>query len=71
MHETYRFLAQDRIDEHLREADAWRLARAARDAAPRPDLAARVRALFPHVGDQRPAPATTGRALADGAACRP
>ncbi|HET9344822.1 MAG TPA: hypothetical protein VFO05_03890 [Candidatus Limnocylindrales bacterium] len=71
MHETYRILAENRIDERLREADAWRLARPARDAARRPGLAARVRALFPHVGDQRPAPATTGHALAADAACRP
>ena len=71
MHETYRILAKSRIDEQLREADAWRLASQARRARRESGLARRIRALFPHVDDQRPAPATTGHSLAADGACRP
>ena len=66
MHETYRFLANNHIEEQLREADAWRLAREGRPPASRPSLAARVLALIPRLGAQRPAPVATGMALADG-----
>ena len=69
MHETYRILAENRIEEHLREAGAWRLAREGRQAARGPGLAAGVLALFRHAGDQRPAPVTTGRAVATEAGC--
>lgn len=68
MHDTYRILAEDRIEEHLRAADAWRLAREGRQATGRPGLAARVLALL-RLGDQRPAPVTTGKALATDGAC--
>ena len=71
MHETYRIIAQSRIDEQLREADAWRLAIRARRAPHRSGVARRVLALFPHVDDQRPAPAATGPSLAADGTCRP
>ena len=44
MHETYRILAQDRFEERLREAAAWRLADEARRASPRCDREAHPRA---------------------------
>ena len=69
MHETYRILAENRIEEQVREADAWRLAREGRQAARGPGLAARILALFPHVDDQRRAPVATGHAVATDAAC--
>ena len=70
MHETYRYLVQDRIAELMREAADWHRAAEGRgDGTTRQRLVARLRALMPHVGDQAPAaPATTGLA-AD--ACRP
>ena len=70
MHETHRFLAEDRIEEHLREADAWRLAREGRPSVRRPGLAARMLALISRAVAQRPAPAATGTALAADGPCR-
>ena len=70
MHETYRILAQQQIDERLREAADWRRADEARRGRPRRALAGRIRAWLPHGRDQRPRPAPTGSALAgDGAGC--
>ena len=60
MHETYRILAEDRIQEQIREAAAWRLAAEARPTTNRgawAGLTARLRALLTLDRDQAPAPA--------------
>ena len=56
MHETYRILAEDRIEEHMREADAWRLAREGLPSVRRPGLAARMLALISRAVAQRRRP---------------
>lgn len=70
MHETYRMLAQTRIDDRLREAAARRRADEARTMdAPR-SLSIRVRALVPHRRDRRqPAAAATAALAALAADC--
>jgi hypothetical protein len=73
MHETYRMLAQTRIDDRLREAAAWRRADEARTRDAHRSLSIRVRALLAHRRDRRqpavPATAALAALAADGSSC--
>jgi hypothetical protein len=50
MHDTYRMLAHDRIDDALREAAAWRLANEAREDRTSLRWPARIRDWVRHAG---------------------
>jgi hypothetical protein len=65
MHEIYRTIAADLNRDRVREADAYRLAHAARSASGETSLLGRVRMAFDRVVGQPAAPASSSeRSLA-------
>ena len=66
MHETYLMMAQNRIDDRMREAAAWRRANEARGSRTSIGWPTRIRSSLARPGAQRPVTATTAADAAGG-----